>query len=139
MSVKQIHLREVTWLTTDIKRLMSCLSITHLDGLCVGPTCQLRCSLSPASPSSLFKVREVNIHASMSINTLTSLISNIEVIMLSLESGCQVLDMDVNTIPQVSQGHLYQTANMSNVNPLNAGDAFKRIHTVFPQLKFDRN
>ena len=25
------------------------------------------------------------------------------------------------------------------VNPLSAGDAFKRIHTVFPQLKFDRN
>ena len=24
-------------------------------------------------------------------------------------------------------------------NPLSAGDAFKRIHTVFPQLKFDRN
>ena len=23
-------------------------------------------------------------------------------------------------------------------NPLSAGDAFKRIHTVFPQLKFDR-
>ena len=24
------------------------------------------------------------------------------------------------------------------LNPLSAGDAFKRIHTVFPQLKFDR-
>ena len=24
-------------------------------------------------------------------------------------------------------------------NPLSAGYAFKRIHTVFPQLKFDRN
>ena len=24
-------------------------------------------------------------------------------------------------------------------NPLSAGDAFKRTHTVFPQLKFDRN
>ena len=27
----------------------------------------------------------------------------------------------------------------SPFNPLSAGDAFKRIHTVFPQLKFDRN
>ena len=26
-----------------------------------------------------------------------------------------------------------------SVNPLSAGDVFKRIHTVFPQLKFDRN
>ena len=26
-----------------------------------------------------------------------------------------------------------------DINPLSAGDAFKRIHTVFPQLKFDRN
>ena len=26
-----------------------------------------------------------------------------------------------------------------DLNPLSAGDAFKRIHTVFPQLKFDRN
>ena len=25
------------------------------------------------------------------------------------------------------------------INPLSAGDAFKRIHTVFSQLKFDRN
>ena len=25
------------------------------------------------------------------------------------------------------------------INTLSAGDAFKRIHTVFPQLKFDRN
>ena len=25
------------------------------------------------------------------------------------------------------------------LNPLSAGDAFRRIHTVFPQLKFDRN
>ena len=25
------------------------------------------------------------------------------------------------------------------INPLSAGDAFKRIHTVFPQPKFDRN
>ena len=29
--------------------------------------------------------------------------------------------------------------NMSALNPLSAGDAFKRIHAVFPQLKFDRN
>ena len=28
---------------------------------------------------------------------------------------------------------------LRHVNPLSAGDAFKRIHTVFPQLKFDRN
>ena len=27
---------------------------------------------------------------------------------------------------------------IDQVNPLSAGDAFKRIHTVFPQLKFDR-
>ena len=27
----------------------------------------------------------------------------------------------------------------SDLNPLSAGDAFKRIHTVSPQLKFDRN
>ena len=25
------------------------------------------------------------------------------------------------------------------INPLSAGNAFKRIRTVFPQLKFDRN
>ena len=27
----------------------------------------------------------------------------------------------------------------SLLNPLSASDVFKRIHTVFPQLKFDRN
>ena len=30
-------------------------------------------------------------------------------------------------------------SDYTSINPLSAGDAFKRIHTVFPQLKFDRN
>ena len=33
----------------------------------------------------------------------------------------------------------YSNDCFSTFNPLSAGDAFKRIHTVFPQLKFDRN
>ena len=44
--------------------------------------------------------------------------------------------------------HLYNSTRLCHqishrisyhLNPLSAGDAFKRIHTVFPQLKFDRN
>ena len=30
-------------------------------------------------------------------------------------------------------------ARFNWIDPLSAGDAVKRIHTVFPQLKFDRN
>ena len=38
------------------------------------------------------------------------------------------------------RGRPHAGVNATNVvNPLSAGDAFKRIHTVFPQLKFDRN
>ena len=34
---------------------------------------------------------------------------------------------------------LHAEVNSTIVNPLSADDAFKRIYTVFPQLKFDRN
>ena len=36
-------------------------------------------------------------------------------------------------------GQLIPATSWKALNPLCAGDAFKRIHTVFPQLKFDRN
>ena len=42
-----------------------------------------------------------------------------------------------------SAGIVFRRQNLRSTdvtyNPLSAGDAFKRIHTVFPQLKFDRN
>ena len=120
VSVKALCLYDVTWLNADVHMLMSCMSITYLDHLVLGATCQLRSSLSPASPSSLVKVDKVEIYTSLSINTLTSLLSHMEYTKLIFLSGCQVLDMDVNTTPppQVSQGHLYQIQH-GNIKPLN--------------------
>ena len=105
--MKELYFSGITWLTTDVNRFLSCMSITHLDLLGLDETCQLRSSLSPASPSSPVKVDRVQIAPSLSINTLTSLISHLEVNTLAFWSGCQVLDMDVKTTPphQVSQGH----------------------------------
>ena len=110
---KKIRLSDVTWLTTDINRLISCLSITHLDGLVVFDYCRLRSSLSPASSSSLVMVNKIEIHVSLSISTLTSLISHMEINALTFWSGCQVLNMDVNTkLPsEVSQNHLYHISD----------------------------
>ena len=45
-----------------------------------------------------------------------------------MKQGCQKMEFNISL----------QHQDMA-VNPLSAGDAFKRIHTVFPQLKFDRN
>ena len=88
--------------------------MTYLDVLAVGDRCQLTSSWSPASPSSLVKVDEVQIQGSLSINTLTSLISHIEVNTLSFHLECQVLDMHMNIVtpPQVSLGHLYGIYNI---------------------------
>ena len=114
--MKAIYLYDVTWLTTDVHRLMSCLSITYLDHLVLRKTCQLRCSLSSDSPSSPVKVNILQIGTSLTITTLESILSQIDVNRLTFHAGCQVLDMDMNTTPtpQVSQGHLYEIYNMFN-------------------------
>ena len=39
----------------------------------------------------------------------------------------------------MSLHHIMSGGDNYPFNPLSAGDAFKRIHTVSPQLKFDRN
>ena len=51
--------------------------------------------------------------------------------------GCFLLFGD-NEKPNGSSIFLF-TRRTYIFNPLSAGDAFKRIHTDFPQLKFDRN
>ena len=47
---------------------------------------------------------------------------------------------------KINNNDIYNTLKLDyikrlehNFNPLSAGDAFKRIHTVFSQLQFDRN
>ena len=105
VSVNEIGLADVTWLTSDVNMLMSCLSITDLERLVIGSKCQLRSDLKPALQSSPVKVDDVEIGVSLSINTLASLISHMDVNQLTFRSGCQVLDMDKNTTPppQISQ------------------------------------
>ena len=79
--------------------LMSCLSLTYLERLVVGPECQLRSGLKSALPSSSVKVDDVEIGVSLSVNKLASLISHMEVDKLSFRAGCRVLGMDVITTP----------------------------------------
>ena len=40
---------------------------------------------------------------------------------------------------RIMRSLLHFLLSIQMFSPLSAGDAFKRIHTVFPQLKFDRN
>ena len=110
VSVQQIHLCDVTWLTTDAYKLMSCLSLTDLDGLVLDDECKLISSLSPASSSPLVKMNTIQIHAPLSINTLTSLISHMEVNQITFISDCQLLDMDMTPPQQVNQDRLYIVA-----------------------------
>ena len=114
--VKQIDLLGVTWQTTDVHRLMSCLSMTYLDQLVVDDECQLISSLPHASPSSLIMVDDVQIYMSLPINTLISLISHMEVNKLNFWSGCQVLDMDVNTTPPPQVSHFVSQASLHSIN-----------------------
>ena len=111
-SVKALCLYDVTWLTADIHRLMSCLSITYLDYLVLSKTCHLRFSLPAASPSSPVKVNILQIGTSLAITTLVSILSYLDVNKLSFHAGCQMIDMDMNTAPtpQVSRGNCIKYA-----------------------------
>ena len=52
---------------------------------------------------------------------------------------CQNLTSNIDHRAESLQIESRYSNETERVNPLSAGDAFKRIHTVFPQLKFDRN
>ena len=54
-------------------------------------------------------------------------------------SGSHVNSLNVRAVEFVSVYFPIKCLDLVIINPLSAGDAFKRIHTVFPQLKFDRN
>ena len=99
VSVNEIGLGDVTWLTSDVNMLMSGLSITYLECLVMGDKCKLISGLKHDLPSSPVKVDHVKIWVSLSINTLASLISHMEVNKLCFRAGCRVLGMDVNTTP----------------------------------------
>ena len=60
-----------------------------------------------------------------------------------MHPGLEVKGLIADTVFELQEklDVLYEVATKLGliVNPLSAGDAFKRIHTVFSQLKFDRN
>ena len=108
LSVKRLWLRDVSWWTSDVHSLMASLHLTHLDYLLVFLECKLRSSPPSASPSSLIKVDETEIQASLSINTLVALLSHIELVDLYFHEDCQVLDMSIYSPPSPQVSHYHQ-------------------------------
>ena len=95
---------EVSWLTSQVYSVMMSFCLTRLS---VEPACELKSSPPPASirAKSLVKLHELWIAASLSINTLVDLLSNIDLDLLGFDGHCQVMDMSSYSppSPQVSQ------------------------------------
>ena len=107
-SVKEIWLADVSWLTSDVHSLMRSLNLIHLEDLGVMPACKLRPSPPSASPTSRIKVHDIWIQASLSINTLVSLLSHIELDVLRFYRGSQVLHMSSYSPHPHQVSHYYQ-------------------------------
>ena len=88
--MKKIHLVDITWSTTEVHDLLSCLSNTHLEYVVIMSSCQLSCSRLPASHTSLITVPALVNVASFRINTLTSTLSGLDVNVLVFQGGCQI-------------------------------------------------
>ena len=92
LSVKSFYLGDISWLTADVHRLISCLSITKFNNLAVLEGCKLRYGLSPAA--SRISVENIDIQTSLQIETLQALLSGINVYDISFQDAAQVLNMD---------------------------------------------
>ena len=104
ISVNMLGIRNVSWLTADIHRLISCLSIVYIDHLFFGPNCTF--TYSPVSDLSKSPVSVVTaeISAALTTDTVAALLSDLEVDTLSLFSELQVLDTSRSISPLLEQG-----------------------------------
>ena len=99
VAMGRLVLNDVSWLTSDVRSLMTSLGLKNLDHLDVKPTCKLRQNTPSASSTSRIKVDRISIGASLSINTLVALLSHIDVIYLTFFNICRVLDLPINSPP----------------------------------------
>ena len=106
--MKRIGLKNITWSTTEVHDLLSCLSNTHLEVVLIGPGCQLSCSRLPASQTSLIAIPDLDIGASLRIDTLTSLLSRLEVDLLTCKDGCQIQGLSKHQLSKVCHEYCLQ-------------------------------
>ena len=105
VSVKEPAMDDVIWWTSDVHSLMRSLRLTHLNRLAVTPSCKLRYSPPSASLTSRVNVDLTEIQASLSINMLVALLSNLNVIELWFLEDCKVLDMSGYSPPPPQVSH----------------------------------
>ena len=83
-------LENVSWRTSDVHSLLTSLRLRHLLLLRVMSSCMLRPSPSPGSSTSRTQVNVILIEASLFINTLVDLLSNIDLNKVGFSEDCTV-------------------------------------------------
>ena len=95
-----LYLDDISWSTTELHNMLKIISITTL---ALSPSCQLTCSSNCPTLTSRIKVNQASIEATMTIDTLASLLSQMEVDGLYFNTGCKVKQMDkYKRLPRVS-------------------------------------
>ena len=79
MSINIISLLDVTWPTTDVHKLMACLSTVELARLQVFSICQLNYGPPCLSPQTRIKIHHVQFESAITLGSLVALLSNIDV------------------------------------------------------------
>ena len=88
ISVNMLGLDGAPWVTGDIHKLMSCLSIVKIATLFIGENCQLTYKSSSQPPKSPVRIDIAQIEASLTIDTMIDLLSHLEVNTLKIFSEC---------------------------------------------------
>ena len=94
-SLREVYLDNVSWSTTDVHNLLRCLFPTQeLHLMQVRKTCPLSNSVLPNTHDSTINIHQIQIQASLTISTLLSLLSPIEVTELFFADSCRVVDIE---------------------------------------------
>ena len=91
MSISTLNLADIDWLITDVHSLIASFSITNIS---LSPSCQLNCSDYSMSGTTRIEVKKIDIGATMTIDKMSSLLSQIDVDQLGFDADCKVTHMD---------------------------------------------
>ena len=93
LSIGTLALGDISWPATDVHLLMSCLSITQISNMNVMSNCMIKYSPSVDYPIPRITVNIMEIDNPIRINTLNSLLSQLDLHPLILVPGGTMNDM----------------------------------------------
>ena len=79
MSIAALLLGDISWPVSDVHLLMACLSIKQITTVRIMEDCNIRFCPMSSNPTSLINVGDVLIQTPIRINTLVSLLSQLDV------------------------------------------------------------